>query len=147
MLFGMGQKTQRFISSFTAAMMLLTSVACLCGGAPVPPGLDQHAYAAKEQCHSHAQTYEANHCKQERSPEKEESDHSCDHCRSTLVLGTSTSQTVTHLLHLSQHALVSWTPNIHLSVPILLNTNHFLSDLPPPVGPPTLLSLSCALNT
>ena len=154
MLFTMGCITQRLISCLTAAVVLLTSLNCMCAGAPFSvsgSGCHEEREAqATKQCCGHDGDHDSHHeersspCKHDGSGDH---DHSCNHCQGSLVAESPSVQHFSHLFDLSLHAPAFDTNGINLFASIAPGTHHFIGDIPPPVGPPTLLSLGCALNT
>ncbi len=159
MLFNMGFVTQRIISSITAAVMLLTSLNCVCHGASFSSGdagcHEQHeATTAKSYCehdpHKSGLEQDSNHHdEQESAPCKHDGsgdhDPSCNHCQSSLVVDSSSAKNLTHLFDFSLFAPTFTTNGISAITLVQLNPHHFLGDLPPPLPDSTLLSLHCAL--
>lgn len=153
MVFAMGCVTQRLISCLTAAVVLLTSLNCMCAGAPFPTAdagcHEEHEVASANPCCGHDRDDHDGH-EQGSSPCKHggsgEPDHSCNHCQGSLVADSPSPQHFNHLFDLSLHAPAFDTSGINLFASVVPRVHHFIGDIPPPVGPPTLLSLGCALN-
>jgi hypothetical protein len=157
MLFTMGCVTQRLISCLTAAVVLLTSVTCVCVGAPFSSATagchERRELAADKQCcrqdrdhgdHDHdGHHHPPSPCKHDGTGDP---DHSCNHCQGSLVANSPSVQQFNHLLDLSLHVPAFDTNGVNLFASVAPGTRHFIGDIPPPVGPPTLLSLGCALN-
>ena len=153
MLFNMGLVTQRIISSITAALVLVTTLNCVCHGAAFSTGdaecHEQRDSATAKLCCEQDQ-HANHHDESESAPCKHDGsgdhDPACNHCQSSLVVDSSPAKNLTHLFDFSLLAPAFNTTGINLIAAVQLNSRHFLSDLPPPVGPTTLLSLGCALN-
>jgi hypothetical protein len=152
MLFTMGYMTQRLISCLTAAVVLLTSVNCMCAGAPssvasVGCHQSRKLSAAKQCCGQDRDHDEHDHhsspCKHDGSGDR---NHSCNHCQGSLVADSPSIQHFNHLLDLSLHAPAFDTNGINLFASIASASHLFIGNIPLPVGAPTLLNLGCALN-
>jgi hypothetical protein len=155
MLFTMGCITRRLISCLTAAVVFLTSATCMCAGAPFSAaGAGCHgeqgvtaaatAHGGGHDCgdehDGHGQ--HSSPCKHDGSGDR---DHSCNHCQGSLVADSPSIQHFSHLFDLSLHAPAFDTSVINTFASVAPGVHHFIGDIPPPVGPPTLLSLGCAL--
>jgi hypothetical protein len=164
MLFNMGFVAQHIISSITAALVLVTSLNCVCRGAAFSPSdtannpcchEQREAETANPCCDHNQQTKhdeadKSHHGEQESAPCKHDGsgDHNpaCNHCQSSLITDSSPAKNLTHAFDLSRFAPVFHTGSVNLFVAVQRNSHRFFGNLPPPVGPPTLLSLRCALN-
>ena len=140
---------RQFVSCLTAAVVLVTSVNCLCQGALLPHD-DADCHEAKEAAgkNSRCDHDEKGHHEQESTPCKHDDPtrHTCNHCQASLVSEPSSAKAVFHLFDLSLYGHAFDINALNLITLDLSHSHHFLSDLPPPVGPPTLLSLHCALT-
>lgn len=152
-MFNMGFLAQRIISTITAAVVLVTSMSCMCLGVQFSSGeagcLEQREAKADPCCERH-DPHKDHHAKQESSPCKHDGsgdqDHDCNHCQATLVVDSSSARSLTHQLDFSSFSPAFTAISIDFFLPVQLTARHFPGNLPPPVGPPTLLSLGCALN-
>lgn len=156
MLQNMGSVTQRVISSITAALVLVTSLSCMCRGALFPSfssscEKQRDASTGMSCCvrsheidNDHGDEHESSPCRHDGSGDHEQS---CNHCQSSLTVESSPAKNLSHLFQFSLCPLNFAADGTSLTTVVQANPHQFLSGLSPPVGPPTLLSLGCALNT
>lgn len=131
-------------------MVLLMTINCTCGNA-IAAFVDFGADSAETDhgcCAAKGNAAGSDH----RAPSKDKQhshNESCQHCQPTTVPEPAV---VKHAISVFSY---EWTPTVDVIVTaaavriFIPGTNpwHQASGLPPPVGPPTLLSLGCALNT
>jgi len=145
----MGFVTQRMIATLTAAVVLMASLNCMCRAAPPSCG--------DADCHQPPKAAAKPCCDRQKTPGGQTSmphgdhddsgdrDHACNHCQSSLVSESASTKNLAHLFDFSFYAPSLAASGINLIADAPLDPHHFLNHLYPPVRPPTLLSLGCAL--
>ncbi len=140
----------RLFASVTAAVVLLTSINCVCSGALFAPA-DQDGHEARQAagkpCCAHREDH---HQAQDSAPYKHDgsSDHSpaCNHCKASSVSESSTSQDFSRHWLSAMDVPALGAATVHRRIVIDLRSHFSFGDLSPPIGPPTLLSLGCSLT-
>ena len=146
----MGYLARRVAAVLTATFVFITSTNCVCQGSFVR--VDANV------CHDEDSSVEKSCCRHKHHEEETESqpchhdgsgnhDPACDHCKGTLLAANeSTTQNLSASLSVS--FFVPFTHvGIHAASIVTPTFAHCYGDLPPPVGPPTLLSLGCSFTT
>jgi hypothetical protein len=127
-------------------MVLLMTINCTCGNAIAAfasSGDSDHA------CCREGSDADADHDHNLPSDQhRHEHDRTCQHCQPTSIAEPSVTK---YHLGVINHAWIAIfniaaTNSLHGSL-LDVDPWHQSTGLPPPVGPPTLLSLGCALNT
>jgi len=151
---------RRLVSSLTALLVLWTSVQCVCQGAMAPAG-GHEASATMEGmvdacCGGEGQSScpmdHHRHQPAPGTPDHTTPDHSkphdaaCNHCQSSLAVDSSSTTHLNHFFDLAGFVPAWQAGGVHRIAAMALHARRFSGDLSPPVGPPTLLSLGCALN-
>lgn len=125
---------------FLSFVVLIANALCACAG-PMTSSVTKSpdAIPAHPGCHGHGDDDEA--------PASEEvPQHDCGHCTNTVIADAPASKTVDLSLSLA-FDLPAYSCGAVLTSPFGSTNGHAAhSGLPPPLGPPTLLSLSCSLN-
>lgn len=144
---------KRLVASLTAAVVFSTTVMCVCQGVPLPQGEKGHHRSEQTSGRqpSHERHDHKDHHEREVPPCKHDGsgghDHACNHCQGLLASACSGAKHFSHLFDFSLFATVS-DLNIASSLAFVQShSRYFFGDLSPPIGPPTLLSLHCALTT
>lgn len=139
----------RLIAGLTAALVLLSSINCVChGGILAPSESDCHheVSTAAHSCCDHGDAHDDHDSAPCNHDGSSNHDAGCNHCRASLVSESASQQ------DFSKHFLSSFaSPVLFVSNIYSLTFLHFdrrlsRSDLPPPVHPATLLSLGCLLT-
>lgn len=137
---------QRLFASFTAVVILVTSVNCWCGASQAVDDACCRQGSQTRSCCSGDDDCgqpDADHCPGHNGKEPH---HCCQHCQGTLVSESSAAQHLsTPFDYCVLHASLG-TPNLQSRAIVQLQSSHHFTDPPPLCGPPTLLRLHCALT-
>jgi hypothetical protein len=134
------------IAGFTATAVLLMSLVCACGQTPI--AVESHE--KDHDCCARPEDRDGDHHQEpDRHHDKDQGHHhdaSCQ-CQPSMVIESGFSKALSKAFNHTFVAVVSLAPMGIARTSACADPWHRTADLPPPVGPPTLLSLGCAFNT
>ena len=144
----------KIIASFTSTAILLTSHACLCHGGIFISNDPSHA-GAEQKCDSccHSDPHQYAHkiildsnCSHDQFVVKE-SDRSCNHCRSSLIVEFAPEGSFAHPFNFPLCKFTIDSTAFVTAIPSHVRIQQFGDDPLSPSCDCTLLLLNCALNT
>ena len=138
--------SRRVFAALTVALVLVTSINCFCQASGATTDGIQAARQSGHTCFDNDQ--DCDHGDSDHCPDhhKKDSDHSCPHCRGTLVSEVSPVKNVTSFLDQSLLVAVLDPIQVNLLCAVQLRLNWADASSPPHFAPQTLLGLHCALT-
>jgi hypothetical protein len=131
--------------TLTVVLVFVTSINCFCQASISKVGNNPRAEQERSCCRG--DDHDCDHGDSDHCPDHKNNspDHSCPHCRGTVVSEVSPVQNATSFLHHLPLVAILDPIQANLLTAVQLRLDE-AGDSPPPCMPPTLLGLHCALT-